>query len=59
VTKGTDTVVAKLNSEYGLKESLSGGLAGSVNQGKAAYYGKEYLDTLFPKLSVIKSAKLI
>ena len=59
VTKGMDTVVNKINSEYGLQESLSGGLVGSVSQGKAAYFGKEYLDTLFPKLSVIQSVKVI
>lgn len=60
VTKNhMDTVVSKLNSEYGLLESLSGGLTGSVNQGKAAYYGKEYLDALFPKLSYIKTAKIL
>jgi peptidyl-prolyl cis-trans isomerase A (cyclophilin A) len=59
VTKGMDTVVNKINSEYGLQESLSGGLAGSVNQGKAAYFGKEYLDALFPKLSVIQYVKVI
>jgi cyclophilin family peptidyl-prolyl cis-trans isomerase len=59
VTKGMDTVVVnEINSEYGLQESLSGGLAGSVNQGKAAYFGKEYLDALFPKLSVIQSVKI-
>lgn len=59
VTKGFDTVVKKLNSEYGLKESISGGLTGSVNQGKAAYYGKEYLDTVFPNLSAIKWVRII
>jgi cyclophilin family peptidyl-prolyl cis-trans isomerase len=59
VTKGMDTVVSKLNSEYGLVESLSGGLAGGVSQGKAAYFGKEYLDAIFPKLSYIKTAKIL
>jgi peptidyl-prolyl cis-trans isomerase A (cyclophilin A) len=59
VSKGMDTVVNKINGEYGLQESLSGGLAGSVNQGKASYYGKEYLDALFPKLSFIQSAKIL
>eukprot|EP00546_Thalassionema_frauenfeldii_P021697 CAMPEP_0178904158 /NCGR_PEP_ID=MMETSP0786-20121207/5544_1 /TAXON_ID=186022 /ORGANISM="Thalassionema frauenfeldii, Strain CCMP 1798" /LENGTH=258 /DNA_ID=CAMNT_0020575583 /DNA_START=90 /DNA_END=863 /DNA_ORIENTATION=+ len=40
VIKGFDSVVKKLNTEYGLQESLTAGLSGSVNQGKAAYYGK-------------------
>jgi cyclophilin family peptidyl-prolyl cis-trans isomerase len=31
----------------------------SVDQGKAAYYGEEYLDEVFPKLSVIEDVKLI
>ena len=59
VTKGMDDTVKKLNSEYGIVESVSGGLAGSVNQGKAAYYGAEYLDAVFPKLSIIRDAKVI
>jgi len=59
VVKGMDDVVTKLNGEYGLTESLSGGLAGSVNQGKAAYYGDKYLDAKFPKLSIIKKAEVI
>ena len=58
VTKGMDLLSSNLNSDYGLKESLSGGLTGSINQGKAAYYGKEYLDTMFPGLSYIESAQL-
>lgn len=59
VTKGFDTVVKNLNSDYGRLESMSGGLKGSVSQGRAMYYGKEYLDTLFPKLSVIKTVRMI
>lgn len=59
VTKGMDTVVSKINSEYGIKESLTGGLTGSVNQGKAAYYGKEYFDAIYPNLSVIQSIKVL
>mmetsp|Transcript_7206 Transcript_7206/g.10325 ORF Transcript_7206/g.10325 Transcript_7206/m.10325 type:complete len:301 (-) Transcript_7206:83-985(-) len=58
VISGMDTVVPKLNTEYGLIEELSGGLSGAVNQRKAAYYGKEYLDALFPKLSVLKKATI-
>jgi hypothetical protein len=42
-------VVKQLNSEYG----------GKVSQGKAAYYGGEYFSKVFPKLSVIKEAKLL
>ena len=52
-------VIEKLNKEYGIKESVSGGILGSVSQGKSAYYGAEYLDALFPRLSQIKSAKLM
>ncbi len=59
VIRGMDDTVKQLNSEYGTLESISGGLAGSVSQGKAAYYGAEYLDAMFPKLSIIKSAKII
>ncbi len=59
VVRGMDDTVKQLNSEYGIVESVSGGLAGGVNQGKAAYYGAEYLDTLFPKLSIIRDAKVI
>jgi len=59
VVSGMDDAVKNLNSEYGVVESVTGGLAGSVNQGKAAYYGSEYLDAMFPKLSVIKSAKVL
>eukprot|EP00979_Chaetoceros_neogracilis_P004453 scaffold787_cov285-Chaetoceros_neogracile.AAC.17 len=59
VVNGMDDAVKNLNSEYGILESVTGGLTGSVNQGKAAYYGSEYLDVVFPKLSVIKSAKVL
>lgn len=52
-------VVDNLNKEYGIQESFSGGMVGSVNQAKASFYGEEYLDALFPKLSVIKSAKIM
>jgi len=58
VVRGMEDTVKTLNSEYGIVESVSGGLAGSVNQGKAAYYGSLYMDTVFPKLSVIKNAKI-
>jgi len=59
VVKGMDDTVKNLNSEYGLVESVSAGLAGSVNQGKATYYGAEYLDAVFPKLSIIKNARVM
>jgi len=59
VVQGMDDVVGKLNKEYGIVESVSGGMAGSIDQTKAAYYGKDYLDTLYPKLSYIKSARII
>ena len=42
-------VLKQLNGEYG----------GRVNQGKAAYYGGEYFEAVFPKLSVIKDAKIL
>jgi len=48
VTRGME-VVEKLNSEYG----------GKVSQGKAAYYGGEYFNKVFPRLSTIKEVKLI
>jgi peptidyl-prolyl cis-trans isomerase A (cyclophilin A) len=59
VVRGMDDTVKQLNSEYGRKEKMSGGLTGSVNQGKAAYYGAKYLDAIFPKLSIIKDAQII
>jgi peptidyl-prolyl cis-trans isomerase A (cyclophilin A) len=54
VVKGMEDVVPKLYSGYGVMESATAGMAGSVNQGKAAYYGNEYLEAIFPKLSTIK-----
>lgn len=54
VIKGMDDIVPKLYSGYGIMESATAGMAGSVNQGKAAYYGNEYLEALFPKLSTIQ-----
>ena len=59
VVEGMDEVVTKLYSGYGLLESASAGMAGSVNQGKAAYYGNEYLNTVFPKLSYIQTARIM
>ena len=55
VVEGMD-VVQKLYAGYGLAESASGGLVGSISQSKAAYYGNEYLKAVFPKLSFIKTA---
>ena len=48
IVRGED-IVKKLNDEY----------KGNVNQGKAAYYGKEYFEKVFPKLSVIRDAKIL
>mmetsp|Transcript_26563 Transcript_26563/g.76712 ORF Transcript_26563/g.76712 Transcript_26563/m.76712 type:complete len:276 (-) Transcript_26563:82-909(-) len=48
IVRGTE-VAKKLNGEYG----------GRVNQGKAAYYGREYFQQVFPKLSVIKDIKIL
>jgi peptidyl-prolyl cis-trans isomerase A (cyclophilin A) len=59
VIKGMDDVVPSLYSGYGLLESASGGLAGSVSQGKAAKYGNRYMEAIFPKLSFIRSARLL
>ena len=56
VTRGMD-LVDKAYSGYGLVESLTGGLGGSVNQGKAIYYGNAYLDEVYPKLTRISSIK--
>ena len=52
IVRGMDAennVPKRLNSEYG----------GKVNQGKAAYYGGEYFQAVFPKLSVIRDAKIL
>jgi len=59
VVRGMDNTVKQLNSEYGIREMVSAGLTGGINQGKAAYYGAEYLDAKFPKLSIIRNAKII
>jgi len=44
-----ENVVKELNDEY----------RGNVSQGKAAYYGKEYFEAVFPRLSVIRDAKIL
>lgn len=44
-----NTIPWRLNAQYG----------GKVNQGKAAYYGGEYFQTVFPSLSIIRDAKII
>ncbi|VEU44278.1 unnamed protein product [Pseudo-nitzschia multistriata] len=46
---GATNVPKQLNSEYG----------GKVNQGKAAFYGAEYFQAVFPRLSVIKTATVL
>jgi len=51
-------IVQRIYGGYGILEAASGGLAGGVSQGKAAVYGKEYLET-FPKLSYIRSAVVL
>lgn len=48
VVQGMD-LLKQLNGEYG----------GRVNQGKAAFYGGEYFREVFPKLSVIKEARIL
>ena len=45
----TNDVVKQLNGEYG----------GNVNQGMAAYYGGEYFEKVFPRLSIIKDIKML
>jgi cyclophilin family peptidyl-prolyl cis-trans isomerase len=59
VIKGMEDVVPSLYSGYGVLEAASGGIAGSVNQGKAAYFGNKYMEALFPKLSFIRSARIL
>ena len=54
-----DDVISGIYSGYGLLESASGGLAGSVSQSKAAAYGTAYLDDAFPKLSYIRKATIV
>jgi len=44
IVRGEDIIVKGLNDEY----------RGNVSQGKAAYYGKEYFEKVFPRLSVIR-----
>ena len=52
VVQGAD-IVKSLHDGYGLVEAVSGGLAGGVSQSKAVYYGNEFLDAVYPKLSKI------
>ena len=59
VVRGMDTTVPRLHAGYGLLEEVSAGAFGTVNQGKAAAYGNEYLRAAFPKLSSIRSAALL
>lgn len=44
-----NNIVKQLHGEYG----------GKVNQGKVAYYGGEYFEKVFPRLSVIRDAKIV
>ncbi|KAL7536962.1 hypothetical protein ACHAXR_007504 [Thalassiosira sp. AJA248-18] len=48
IVRGED-VIKQLNREYG----------GKVNQGKAAYYGGEYFEKVFPRLSIIRDARVM
>jgi len=59
VISGMDDVVPKIYNGYGIMETASAGITGSVNQGKAAYYGNEYLNAIFPKLSTIQKITVL
>jgi len=48
-----------MEPENNIPKRLNGEYGGKVNQGKAAYYGGEYFEAVFPKLSVIRDAKII
>ena len=58
MARGMD-VAKKLNGEY--KGSVNQGSVnrGSVNRGKGAYYGGEYFSKMFPRLSIIRDAKVV
>lgn len=52
-------IVRGMESENNVPKRLNGEYGGKVNQGKAAYYGGEYFEAVFPKLSVIRDAKIM
>ena len=58
IVSGMDTV-ERLYNGYGLVEAASGGMVGAVSVPKAAYYGEEYLDEVWPKLSLIQDIRLL
>jgi len=52
-------IVRGMESDNNIPKRLNAGYGGKVNQGKAAYYGGEYFEAVFPKLSIIRDAKII
>jgi peptidyl-prolyl cis-trans isomerase A (cyclophilin A) len=52
-------IVRGMEPENNIPKRLNGEYGGKVNQGKAAYYGGEYFEAVFPKLSVIRDAKIL
>jgi len=52
-------IVGGMEPENNIPKRLNGEYGGKVNQGKAAYYGGEYFKAVFPKLSVIRDAKIL
>ena len=52
-------IVRGMDAENNIPKRLNGEYGNRVNQGKAAYYGGEYFEAVFPKLSVIKDAKIL
>ena len=58
IVSGMETI-ERLYAGYGLVEAASGGMAGAVSVPKAAYYCEEYLDEVWPKLSLIQDVRLL
>ena len=58
IVSGMETIEC-LYAGYGLVEAASGGMAGAVSVPKAAYYCEEYLDEVWPKLSLIQDVRLL
>ena len=52
-------IVRGMEPENNIPKRLNGEYGGKVNQGKAAYYGGKYFEAVFPKLSVIRDAKIM